>query len=62
MASTDLCMVNLTSHKSDGLSKGISEEMVKIIEKISPDRNINIDRFNYYLRKTARFFSYIVLV
>ena len=48
-------------YKSNGLSKGISEEMVKIIEKISPDRHINIDRFNHYLRKIAHFLSYMVL-
>ena len=48
-------------YKSNGLSKGISEEMVKIIEKISPDRHINIGRFNHYLRKTAHFLSYMVL-
>ena len=33
----------------------------KIIEKISPDRHINIGRFNHYLRKTAHFLSYMVL-
>jgi len=48
-------------HKSNGLSKGIAEEMVKIIEKISPDRHINIGRFNHYLRKTAHFLSYTML-
>lgn len=48
-------------HKSNGLSKGIAERIVKIIEKISPEKNINVDRFNHYLRKTAHFFSYMIL-
>jgi VanZ family protein len=48
-------------HKSNGLSKGIAERIVKIIEKISPDRDINIGRFNHYLRKTAHFLSYMIL-
>ena len=48
-------------HKSNGLSKGIAEKIIKIIEKISPDKNISLGRFNHYLRKAAHFFSYMVL-
>ena len=47
--------------KSNGLSKSIAEKVIKIIKKISPDKNISLGRFNHYLRKTAHFFSYMVL-
>ncbi len=48
-------------YKSNGLSKGIAERIVKAIEKVSPEKNINIDIFNHYLRKTAHFLSYMIL-
>lgn len=48
-------------HKSNGLSKGIAGKIIKIIEKISPDKNISLGRFNHYLRKTAHFFFYMIL-
>lgn len=48
-------------YKSNGLSKGIAERIVKAIEKVSPEKDINIDRFNHYLRKTAHFLSYMIL-
>jgi len=48
-------------YKSNGLSKGIAERIVKAIEKVSPEKNINVDRFNHYLRKTAHFLSYMIL-
>lgn len=48
-------------HKANGLSKGIAEKIIKIIEKISPDKNISLGRFNHYLRKAAHFFFYMIL-
>lgn len=48
-------------HKSNGLSKGIAEKIIKNIEKISPDKDISLGRFNHYLRKTAHFVAYMVL-
>ena len=48
-------------HKSNGLSKGIAEKIIKNIEKISPDKDISLGRFNHYLRKTAHFFAYMIL-
>ena len=47
--------------KSNGLSKSIAEKVIKIIKKISPDKNISLGRFNHYLRKTAHFFFYMIL-
>lgn len=48
-------------HKSNGISKGIAEKIIKFIKKILPEKNINIDRFNHYLRKTSHFFAYMIL-
>lgn len=48
-------------HKSNGLSKGIAEKIIKNIEKISPDKGISLGRFNHYLRKTAHFIAYMIL-
>ena len=48
-------------YKSNGLSKGIAERIVKVIEKVSPEKNINIGRVNHYLRKTAHFLFYMIL-
>lgn len=47
--------------KSNGLSKGITEVIVKTLEKIIPNANIDINRFNHLLRKNAHFFAYFIL-
>jgi VanZ family protein len=48
-------------HKSNGLSKAIAEKIIEFIKKIFPKENINLGRFNHYLRKTAHFFAYMIL-
>lgn len=48
-------------YKSNGLSKGIAKEIMKIIEYIIPDNDISLARLNHYLRKFAHFFAYMIL-
>lgn len=48
-------------YKSNKLSRGIAEGIVKIVEKVSPDIDVSIARLNHYLRKMAHFFCYMVL-
>ena len=46
---------------SNGLSKGITEKIVEVVEKATTDAEINIRNFNHILRKNAHFFAYLVL-
>lgn len=47
--------------KSNGLSTGITEKIVEMVEKIAPDIDIDMGSFNHILRKNAHFFAYLVL-
>lgn len=53
------------SHKpavdSNKLSKGITKKVVETVEKIAPEVELDISRFNHLLRKNAHFFAYLVL-
>lgn len=46
---------------SDKLSRGITKKTVSLIEEVCPNAEINIDRFNYIIRKNAHFFGYLLL-
>ena len=47
--------------KSNCLSTGITEKIVKAVEKIAPDVDLDSVSFNHIVRKNAHFFSYLVL-
>src|SRR5690554_609911 len=47
--------------ESNGLSTGITEKIVVMVEKVAPDIKFNMGRFNHMLRKGAHFFAYLVL-
>lgn len=47
--------------QSNGLSIGITEEIIVKVEKIAPNMNINIRSFNHIIRKNAHFFAYLIL-
>lgn len=47
--------------KSNGLSKGITEKIIEVVEKGTPNVDVNIRSFNHILRKNAHFFAYLVL-
>lgn len=55
---------NLSSQvaeQSNRLSTGITEAIVKTIEKIAPNVEFDISGFNHIVRKNAHFFAYLVL-
>lgn len=55
---------NLSSQvaeQSNQLSTGITEAIVKTIEKIAPNVEFDISGFNHIVRKNAHFFAYLVL-
>lgn len=55
---------NLSSQvaqESNKLSKGVTEIVVKTVEKVAPKADFNINRFNHIVRKNAHFFAYLVL-
>ena len=59
-----LLIFNLSSQaasESDQLSTGITEIIVKVIEKIIPKADFNIEDFNHIVRKNAHFIAYLVL-
>lgn len=55
---------NLSSQvadKSNQMSTGITEIIIKTLEKIAPDTDFDIKSFNHIVRKNAHFFAYLVL-
>ncbi|KUO49329.1 MAG: VanZ family protein [Desulfitibacter sp. BRH_c19] len=47
--------------ESDQLSTGITEIIIKTIEKVVPNADFDIGSFNHIIRKNAHFFAYLVL-
>jgi VanZ family protein len=47
--------------ESNELSRGITEAIVKKVEKIAPNAEFDIRSFNHIIRKNAHFFAYLVL-
>lgn len=60
-----MALIFYQSHKpateSNELSTGITEKIVEVVEKLAPDVDIDIGRFNHIVRKNAHFFAYLVL-
>lgn len=55
---------NLSSQvaeQSNQLSTGITEVIVKTVEKVAPQAEFDIKSFNNILRKKAHFFAYLIL-
>ncbi|MDD4756454.1 MAG: VanZ family protein [Prolixibacteraceae bacterium] len=55
---------NLSSQvamQSNELSTGITEVIVKTVQKIAPKADFDLKSFNHMLRKNAHFFAYLVL-
>ncbi|WP_257348292.1 VanZ family protein [Pseudalkalibacillus decolorationis] len=46
---------------SNELSTGITEVIVKTVEKVIPNMDFDIRGFNHIVRKNAHFFAYLVL-
>lgn len=47
--------------QSNGISTGVTEKVIEIIEKIAPNLDIDIRSFNHIIRKNAHFYSYLIL-
>ena len=46
---------------SNELSTGVTEVIVRTVERVAPNREFDIKRFNHIIRKNAHFFIYLVL-
>lgn len=47
--------------KSNDLSTGLTEVIVKTVEKFAPNTKLDIRKFNHKVRKNAHFIAYLVL-
>lgn len=54
-------MSSQIAKESSQISTGITEIIIKIIEKIIPNTNFDIGSFNHIVRKNAHFIAYLVL-
>lgn len=49
------------AEESGKLSAGITEAVIRVIKMVAPHTDLDIDVFNYIVRKCAHFLSYLVL-
>jgi len=59
-----LLIINLSSqvsYESNKLSKGVTEIVVETVEKVVPESDFDVNKFNHIIRKNAHFFVYLVL-
>lgn len=59
-----ILIFNLSSQaakQSNQLSKGITEIIVKTVEKVAPNVAFDLDSFNHIVRKNAHFIAYLIL-
>lgn len=49
------------AEQSNQLSTGVTDIIIKIIEKVFPNINFDIGSFNHIVRKNAHFVAYLVL-
>jgi len=54
-------MSHTPATESNGMSMGITEGIVDVVEKVVPGVDIELGEFNHFVRKSAHFFSYLVL-
>lgn len=59
-----LFIFNLSSQVADesrGLSGGVLDYIVKTVEKVNPDIDLDIESFHHIIRKCAHFTAYLIL-
>jgi len=59
-----LLIINLSSQVSDEsnkLSKDVTEIVIETVEKVVPESDLDVNKFNHIFRKNAHFFVYLVL-
>jgi len=42
--------------ESKQLSTGVTKSVVETVEKVSPDKKVNVDKVHHIIRKNAHFF------
>lgn len=47
--------------QSSQLSRGLTVTIINIIEKVAPNLEVEFDAFDYFVRKNAHFFAYLIL-
>jgi len=47
--------------QSNKLSKGVTEIVIETVEKVAPNADLDVSRFNHLIRKNTHFFTYLVL-
>ncbi|WIV12107.1 VanZ family protein [Proteiniborus sp. MB09-C3] len=47
--------------KSNDLSTGITEKIIRTVERVAPDLELDLGNFNHITRKNAHFFAYLIL-
>jgi VanZ family protein len=55
------CLSAQVAEQSNQLSGGVTDIVVKTVEKVKPEAEINAKVLNYIIRKNAHFFCYLVL-
>ena len=54
-------MSSKVREESNDLSQNVTRVSIKIIERVTPITDIDIDEFNYIIRKSAHLISYMIL-
>lgn len=49
------------AEQSNQLSKGVTKIIVEAVEKVTPEKRVDIDIINHFVRKNAHFFAYLTL-
>lgn len=49
------------AEQSNNLSKGVTKIIVETVEKVTPEKDFNMDTINHFVRKNAHFFAYLTL-
>jgi VanZ family protein len=49
------------AEQSNNLSTGITEIIIEVVEKVVPEKELDIKTVNHFVRKNAHFFAYFML-
>lgn len=49
------------AHQSNKLSKGVTKAIVETIEKMTPKKELDLNKLNHLIRKNTHFLAYFVL-
>lgn len=49
------------ANQSNSLSKGLTYEIISMVNRLFPNHTLDLSGFNHYIRKFAHFFIYLIL-